>query len=189
MARRTATPDPDMAALAADTTMPGLGGLTADPAPKRRPGRPKGSTNRATTAKIGTRNSRGQIMSKAQLIAKVEAEAYAFFSLMVATWEFRDPCAAVMHERVTLSTPGGPVDTDRLQALVAKFVEILSRSDKALAFAASTGMIGSLLETGMLVLPIARTLWEAHGPGGHAHQLDQLGVPADEFAHRYPAPA
>lgn len=162
-------------------------GLEQDPAPVRRgPGRPPGTKNTPKPAnpKIKMRNSSGQVMSKAQLKAKVATEIYGFASMFVGLLGMKDACADVFLEEARM--PDGSTQ-ERLAAIVGKTVDILARNDNVLSAMATTGLIGELSMLGALLAPVVKQVWAAHGPGGHGHR-EELGD-VGEYAHRYPAPS
>lgn len=162
-----------------------LPGMPQDPAPagaKRGPGRPRGSTTKKTTAKIGIRGSDGRAVSKAQLKQQVATELYGFASLFAGMWSLRDPiCAGVLTEEVTLPGLG---TQERLAAIVDQAVEILARNDKVLTVLAAGGVIGQVGMLASLLMPVAKQVWHSHGPGG-----DQHGIESEVDYEKYPAPA
>lgn len=180
MARRPAIVDDSIK----DEALPGMEGLPQDPTPaKRGPGRPKGSTTKKATPRIRARSSSGQVMSKAQLKAKVATEVYAFATLFVGMWGLKDPCAEVMSEEVQI--PGHGTE-ERLAAIVTKVVDIMARNDAVLQFAATSGLIGEVGMLASLLWPVAKQVYSAHGPGGHGHEHEGNDVTDYD---RYPAPA
>jgi hypothetical protein len=159
-----------------------LDDLPQDPAPKRR-GRPPGSPNRAKPAgnrgKIPARTADGKVMSNAQMVAKVKAELYTLAAMGVAIWDFQDhECASIMEEPTATGQ-------DRLEAIIDHIVAMISRSPAVLKVLAGSGII---MDAGMFlaaVLPIAKRVWEHHGPNGIGH-----GDPvekANQYAAQYPA--
>lgn len=167
-----------------DQTLPGL---DPDPAPaaarartpRKSTGRPVGRPRKSTTAGP---------MTKAQMIDKVSTELYAYASMAVGMWSFRDPdCAAIVTEDVIVPSPSGPVQTERLRELVARVVAIMARNDRVLRAVAETGMVGEILMALHLAYPIGAALWRAHGPGGVGHR-NAAEVERD-YAEHYPAPA
>jgi len=183
--RRTATAAP------VESELPGLDDLAPDPVPtalrgraprastpaKRGPGRPRGT---------GPRTAGGRLMSKDAMRAKVAAELYTYLSLFAAGWELRDPqCAQVLFEPVVLPTDAGPVESERLQAIVDRLVAIISRNNAVLETLAKSGVIGELAILGHLMFPIVKAVWQAHGPAGIGHATPEEA--ADAYAQRYPA--
>jgi len=180
-ARKAVIDDPDLGAMES---------LDGDPAPaatRRGPGRPRKTAVKAAgnRGQIPTRTSGGRIMSKAAMQSKVAGEIYAYVSMAAAGWELRDPeCAGILYETVTIPGPGGPVQVERLQAIVDRIVAMISRSDDLLKRFADSGILGELAVLGTLMFPLAAGLWKAHGPAGNGHG------PAGEGAYdadRYPA--
>lgn len=160
-----------------------LGDLPADPAPgKRRPGRPR-KTAGATAGnkgRIPARNPNGSIMSKAAMVDNVKAQIFMVAAPLVAVWQFRDPdCSAALDEPM-------PDGTDRLSAIVDSIVSIIARNDSVLSFMAKSGV---MVDLGMLVtalMPVGKTVWKAHGPGGAGHGDGQEARGGD-YARDFPA--
>lgn len=175
-------------AVLEDAPLPGLDDLDHDPAPatpKRRPGRPRGSGTAArstgTRGKIPTRNAKGQIVSAAQMMDKVEGEIYTYLVLLQAGYELRDPdCAAAWAE---------PLDDgrDRLAELAKRTTALLARSDKILAIAYETGIVGEIIQILMLLIAPLKAMWRAHGPNGTGHSREALSGDYDGFPAYAPA--
>lgn len=175
-----------------DQSLPGLEGLDQDPAPRATRGRPRKTTTAPPTkaagnrGRISTRGTTGRIMSKAQMQSKVAEEVYTYLSLAAAGWELRDPeCASTLYESVTVPTSQGPQQMQRLAAIADRLVAMISRNDKLLARMATSGVIGEMAVMLHLVVPIARTAWQAHGPSGQGHNTNEGGQ--DAYADRFPA--
>jgi hypothetical protein len=166
--------------------LPGLDDLPQDPAPvKRGPGRPRkiaaapAPKTAGNRGKISTRSAAGKIVSKAAMIAKVREDARTYADLIVSGWEFRDPeCASVMNDQVFAD------GTIRVHAMADRLVDILSRNDNMLRGAYNSGFLGELVLGANLVLPVIKTVWRAHGPGGTGHQQVEGGQ--GDYA-RFPA--
>lgn len=170
-----------------DEALPGLSDLDQDPQPagSRRRGRPPGSTTKKAAPKITARTSTGRVASKAQLKAQVATELYGIVSMFAALWDMRDPeCAGVLTEQVM--TING--QQERLAAIVEQTVELLSGNDKVLAAMANAGMIGRASVLAGLLVPVGKTVWKAHGPGGHRHGAAGLEGDPNGYAAHYPAP-
>lgn len=171
---RATLSDAEALGLAAD--------LPADPQPKtpakRGPGRPRKATGNA--GKIPTRNASGRIASKADMIATVKAQIYVVAAPLLAVWEIRDPeCASVMSEP---TMTGG----DRLEEIIDRIVAIIARNTAVLEFMAKST---ALADAGMLVTllaPIAKKVWQHHGPNGFGHTQDPEAAHGD-YSARYPA--
>jgi hypothetical protein len=121
-------------------------------------------------------------MTKAQLKRNVAIEMYGFAQMFAGILGMKDPdCIEPLFEKV--ETPDGT--QERLAAIVDRTVNLLARSDKVLSGLATTGIIGEIAMLGGLLLPVAKQVWQAHGPGGHGHKT---GENVDDLA-KYPAPA
>lgn len=102
-------------------------------------------------------------MSKAAMQEKVSTEIYAVVSMMAAGWEFRDPeCAKVVFE------PTNSGD-ERLKAITDRITAMVARNNDLLVKFAQTGLLGDILQLIILVFPIAKAVFKAHGPGGTGH--------------------
>lgn len=172
-----------------DVALEGLENLPQDPKPagtRRPPGRPRGSKTTTAPAKKGGvafRAPTGKAMSKDQVKHKVATELYGFASMFVGLLGMKDPdCAGLLTEPV--NTPNG--EQERLEAIVERTVNLLARSDKVLSGLATTGIIGEIAMLGSLLLPVARQVWQAHGPNGHGHGEKEENL--DDLKARYPAP-
>lgn len=165
----------------------GLDNLDKDPqpaAPKRGPGRPRKATSGAAPARrrsAPARTSSGRIMSKDQMKAKVSAELYGLAALMAGGWAMRDPCAETLFETSNI----GGVDQERLTVIVERTVALIARNDAALEFCAKSGALGETLALATALWPVAKAIYQAHGPGGHGHRLDEGMLHAD-YANAYP---
>lgn len=164
-----------------DAPFPGMEDMEQDPQPaavKRGPGRPRKNAAPAAAkparGRIPSRAGTGRIMSKAAMQEKVSTEIYAVVSMMAAGWEFRDPdCAAVVFEPTNDGTERLKAITDRITAMVARNPDLLVKF-------AQTGLLGDILQLIILVFPIAKAVFKAHGPGGTGHG-EQVQIDANQF--------
>lgn len=163
-----------------DQELPGLDEFDKDPEPvaaRPRRGRPPAKTSGSQKARIPARTPAGRIMSKAQMITKVQAEVSMYLMLAQGAWDLRDPtCAAVATQ-------------DRLDIMAESMTNMIARNETMLKYAASSGIIGDIVKILHAVLPIAREVWRNHGPGGLGHQ--SIEEVTDAYAQRFPpyAPA
>lgn len=160
-----------------DGPMPGLENIEQDPTPARR------SRAAAKTApKKAAGRAPGRPTNKQQLKDKVMTELYAVASMAVGLWGMRDPCADVMLEQVPVL---GGQTVERLEEICRRTVELLARNERVLEAFATAGFLGEATMLGTLLIPIAKRVYSAHGPGGHGHKGDEVEV---DYG-RYPAPA
>lgn len=162
-------------------------GVPADPVPKRGPGRPRKetATTQGNRGRVAARSSNGRIMSKAAMQAKVSAELYTYLSVMAAGFELRDPeCAGVLFDQVSIPTPNGMMQVERLQGIVDRLVAMISRHDGMLETMAKSGIVGELAMLLHLLFPIGRAVWAAHGPGGRGHSNEHGTA---DYAQQFPA--
>ncbi len=152
----------------------GMEDLPQDPAPRRGPGRPRKTTAaKATPAKRAPRARAGRPPSHATLKLKVRDEAVTYIGMVRLGWGMRCPDCA------------GSLTDEAIYALADAFVELIAKSDSLLRMAANTGGFGQAVALLNALMPTIRTVWAAHGPGGHGHQDQGEGGMSD--ADRYPA--
>lgn len=155
----------------------------ATPARARSRARATGTTGTGR-GKIGVRTPTGQIMSEAQMRDKVRTDVYAYLVMAAGGWSMVDPCGDLLFETVT--KPPQYAGMERVSAIAEKITDILARNKAVLAFVAKYGIIGDLAALGMLIAPLAKAVYAAHGPGGYGHG-DQAVRAEAEDATRYPA--
>lgn len=165
-----------------------LDGLDADPTPRATRGRPRKTTAKGvgSRGRIPARTAAGRVMSHSAMVAKVSEEVYMYLSLAAAGFELRDPeCVASLYEPVTVPGGSGPIEVERLRAIADRLVAMIARNKGLLEMAAKSGILGEIAVMLSLVIPVARTIWQAHGPSGTGHR------PAEEVVGdlnaRYPA--
>lgn len=179
---------PRNAEVTEDDRAPFAAELDRDPepdvAPRRGPGRPRKTAPATATGNAGNiavRNEKGQILSKAQKIAKVREEGYFWLSMVAAGWEIRDPeCAGVLTESVTIRGK----EVERLEAITDRLVGIVAKYDDLLDFLAKSGVIGEAAMLGTLLWPVGKRVLKHHGPTGIGHQ-----TPEESYADRAQYPA
>lgn len=160
MARKATLIDEDAKAL----------GVPADPPPDGAPTSRRKSGSAWGRGKITLRDATGRAVSKKDAIAKVQGEIETYLYLATAAWMLSDPeCAAIAEQQI-------PAVAERVTALIA-------RSDRALAVAAKTGVVGDIIGILQATLPVLRAVWAAHGPGGGGHKTTE----SVDDAERYPA--
>lgn len=178
MPRKRTTPvDPDAAALGADDIpLSGMGGLKADPAPRKSTGRkPTGRPAGRPRTRTGPRTADGRVMSKAAMVDKVTADLYGAAALLPLA--VRDPCVNVLFD------PVDDAGTERVAAIIDRSVAMMARNTKVLETVAKVGLLADVITMIGLIAPIGVAVWAAHGPGGHGHQ----DVPVGHDAATYPA--
>jgi hypothetical protein len=170
MPRRRATATVE-GPMEGDRALPGMVELAADPEPapvKRGPGRPR-KVAAGNAGRIPARTPSGKIASRAAMQSKVRDEIHLYLSLVQAGWELRDPVCA------SAASP------ERLASIADSLVAMVSRSDSLLEMAAKSGIVGDIAMLLHAVFPIAKAVWQAHGPNGHGHR-DAEEVRIDNFA-------
>lgn len=142
------------------------------PASRAATGRPAGRPR----TKAGPRASNGRVMSAVAMRAKVEGELYGLMVLASSVFSAKDPCAEIPFE---VNRQG----VTHAEAMASAYTALLARNDKALAFVASSGIMGDVLTAILATAPVVMGIMRAHGPGGtgHGDQEDQID------ANRYPA--
>lgn len=157
-----------------DQELPGLEDVAQDPAPTATRTRAPRKATRAVgnRGKIATRTPAGRVMSKAAMVAQVRGEVGMYLDLMHAGWEARDPVCAAHATR------------ERLDTIADRFTSMIARSDKLLATATKTGILGDIIALLHAVLPIATAVVRAHGPAGTGHEsVEEI---QRDYAAQYP---
>lgn len=150
--------------------LPGMGDLDQDPTPAAAVPRPRRASTRTTTKRTrAPRAANGRITSKAAQVNQVRAEIETYLTLANAAWSLRDPeCSYVAGDAI-------PVVAERLTAIIA-------RNDALLGVVTKSGIVGDIIGLLTALLPVARAVWSAHGPGGDGH-----GTREDREDADYPA--
>jgi hypothetical protein len=172
--------DPDAAALAGDRPLPGLADLKADPVPRKAAAKATGRPVGRPRTRTGPRTVAGRAMTQAEKVNKIRADLTSLGVLAASGIELRDPCAGVMFDVVDDKS-----GETRLEAIVERAVNILARNPKVLDRVADMGLLVELGGLASLVIPIGRTVWHFHGPGGMGHDEE----PRERDASLYPARA
>lgn len=155
-----------------------LPGMPQDPPPKRGPGRPR------KAAAPPRDKATGRITSVAAMKQSAIAQLHAMASMALGVLSMKDDCAGMMFEEVDLPGIGRK---ERLEALIERVVEILAKSPKALELVANSGILADGAIFGIILMPVIKQVWSAHGPGGHRHGYSEEMNP-EEVSARYPAP-